>query len=99
MTLGELERATASRVKMEKRRAQEKATYDNILADLKGKSIARIYNSANRMPDISEVYPTLFDGKKVEAKRQEQRAKLSAARFKQFAQSFNQNFNKEVAKD
>lgn len=99
MTIAELERATTSRARMEKRRAQETATYDYILADLIGKSVSRIYNSSNHMPDISEAYPTLFDSQEIEEKKQEQKAKLSALRFKQFAQSFNQNFNKEVAKD
>lgn len=99
MTIAELERATASKVRTQKQQAQERATYDYILADLIGKSVARIYNSANHMPDISQVYPTLFDSQALEEKRQEQKAKLSAARFKQFAQSFNQNFSKEVAKD
>lgn len=99
MTIAELERATASKVRMQKQRAQEQATYDYILADLVGKSVSRIYNSANHMPDISEAYPSLFDSQEIEQKKQEQKAKLSAARFKQFAQSFNQNFNKEVAKD
>lgn len=99
MTIAELERATLSRARVVKREAQEKATYDYILADVIGKSIARIYNSANHMPDIGQVYPTLFDSQEIEEKRQEQRAKLSALRFKQFAQSFNQNFSKEVAKD
>lgn len=99
MTIAELERVTASKVRVRQREAQEKATYDYILADVIGKSIARIYSSSNHMPDISEVYPTLFDSQEIEQKKQEQKAKLSALRFKQFAQSFNQNFSKEVAKD
>ena len=43
--------------------AQEKATYDYILADLIGKSVSRLYSSSNTMPDIAEVYPSLFDSK------------------------------------
>lgn len=51
------------------------------------------------MPDISEVFPTLFDSEEAKQRKQEKKAELSALRFKQFAQSFNQKFNKEVAKD
>ena len=98
MTIAELQRAFASYARREKQRAQEKATLDYTLADLIGRSIARVYNSANHMPDISEVYPTLFDSQELAEKRQEKQAELSALRFKQFADSFNRKFNKEVAK-
>ena len=93
MTIAELERASASRTRIEKIRAQERATYDYLLADLIGKSVARIYNSANHMPAISEVYPSLFDSQEIENKKQERKAELSALRFKQFAYSFNQKFS------
>lgn len=98
MTIAELERALASRRRVLKRDAQERASYDYILADLIGKSIARIYSSANNMPEISAAYPTLFNSKEIEEKKQAQKAELSAIRFKQFAQSYNTRF-KEVAKD
>lgn len=84
---------------MEQQRAQEKATFDYTLAELIGRSVARIYNSANHMPEISEVYPTLFDSQELLERRQEKQAELSALRFKQFAQSYNQKFRKEVAED
>lgn len=61
MTIAELERAIDSKKRVQKQQAQEKANYDYILADLIGRSISRIYNSSNKMPDISAVYPTLFD--------------------------------------
>lgn len=98
MTIAELERAFASKMRIDKQRAQEQATYDYVLADLIGRSIARIYNSANHMPDISEVYPTLFDSQEIAEKKQEKKAELSVLRFKQFAQSHNKKFE-EVAKD
>ena len=92
MTIAELERFFASKQRMEKLRAQEKATYDYTLAELIGRSIARIYNSANHMPEISDVYPTLFDSEQIQAQKAEKQAELSALRFKQFAQSYNQKF-------
>lgn len=97
MTLAELERALASKRRMIKAQAQEKASFDYLLADLIGKSVARIHSSANHMPEISEVYPSLFDSKEIQEKRQAQKAELSALRFKLFAKSYNDRF-KEAAK-
>lgn len=99
MTIGELDRAIRAKAKLIKLEAQEKATYDYILADLIGKSISRIYSSSNTLPDIAEVYPTLFDSKEIKEKRKEKQAELSAIRFKLFANSFNSKFNKEGAKE
>ena len=94
MTLSELTRAIESKKRVDKVRLQEKANFHYILANLIGKSISRIYSSSNKMPDISEVYPTLFDSKEIEEKKQENKNKLSALRFKQFADSFNSKFKK-----
>ena len=97
MTLAELERAFASKRRVMKQQAQEKASYDYILADLIGRSIGRLYSSSTTIPDISAVYPTLFDSQEVEEKRAEKNAELSALRFRQFANSFNKRFKKEGA--
>ena len=97
MTLAELDRAMASKRRMLKAQAQEKASFDYILADLIGKSVARIYSSTNTIPEISEVYPSLFDSQEIQEKKQEQKAELSALRFKLFAKSYNDRF-KEAAK-
>lgn len=97
MTIGEVERAIKSKRKLQKAKAQEQATYDYILAELIGRSVARIYNSSNKMPEIAEVYPNLFDSAEIEERKQAKKAELSALRFKQFANSYNQRF-KEVAK-
>ena len=96
MTIAELQRAFESKKRVEKLRATEKASFDYILADLIGKSIGRLLSSANSMPDISEVYPTLFDSKEIAEKKQENKDKLSALRFIQFAQSFNNKFKSKV---
>ena len=99
MTLAELERAFASKKRMQKFEAQERAGFDYILADLIGRSIARVYNSSNKLPDIQEAYPTLFDSKQVEQQKAAKKAELSALRFKQFAQSFNKRFTGGAKKD
>ena len=98
MTIAEIDRAIASRQRQQKQQAQEKATFDYILADLIGRSIGRIYSSSTRIPDISEAYPSLFDSKEVEDSRAARKAELSALRFKQFADSFNKKFNKGGSK-
>lgn len=97
MTLAEIGRAIESAKRMEKKRAQEKASFDYILADLIGRSIARIHSSSNNMPRIDEVYPSLFEHEEIEEKLQEKKDELSALRFKQFTESFNKRF-KEVGK-
>lgn len=97
MTIGELERAIESKQRVEKTRAQEKATYDYILADLIGRSMARLYSSSARMPEISEAYPNLFSTQEIEEKRQERVDELSALRFKLFAEAYNKK-SKEAAK-
>ena len=99
MTIAELERLIESKKRIQKREQQDKASFDYILADLVGRSIARIYSSSARMPEISAAYPTLFDSKEIQEKKQEKKNELSALRFKQFAQAYNKKFNKEVGKD
>ena len=89
MTIGELMRQIESKQRIRKLEAQEKAAHDYILADMVGRSIARLYNSSNKMPSIAEAYPTLFDKEEIEEKKQEQQAELFAIRLKQFAASHN----------
>ena len=95
MTLAELSRAIASKKRLMKVQAQERASFDYILADLIGRSIGRIYSSSTKIPSLAEVYPSLFDAQEIEEKRAVKKAELSALRFKQFADSFNKKFNEE----
>lgn len=98
MTLAELIRAMESKKRTYKEKAQERASFDYILADLIGRSIARIYSSSNTIPTLAEVYPSLFDSKEIEEQRAKKKTELSALRFRQFADTFNKKF-KEVAKE
>ena len=99
MTLAELNRAVESNKRLQKAQAQEKAYYDYILGDLIGRSIARIHSSSNHYPAVHEAYPALFDAEVVEESIQEKKDELSVLRFKQFAQSYNAKYNKEVGKN
>lgn len=99
MTIAELERTIESKKRIKKEQDKEKAIFDYLLANLIGKSVARIYNSSNQYPGIEEAYPMFFDSEEIQEQKAQKRAELSALRFKQFATSFNSKFNKEEAKD
>ena len=98
MTLAEVIRAIESKKRQQKLQAQERASYDYILADLIGRSVSRIYSNSTRLPQIYEVYPTLFDGVEMEEQKQQKQMEISAIRFKLFAQSYNKKHTTEVAK-
>lgn len=68
---------------------------DYTLADMIGRSVARIYNSSNTLPNIEEVYPTVFDKEELERKRQERAAEISRIKFIQFVNNLNQNFKED----
>lgn len=92
MTLAELTRAAESYSRTKKNEAKEKAIYDYILADLIGRSVARLHSNDASMPTISECYPSLFQKEEDLEKRQALQDELSALRLKQFADSFNKRF-------
>lgn len=85
MSIAEIERAIQAKKKAE----QRKASFDYVLADLIGRSVARAYNSENTMPTLAEAYPTLFDRQEEENALQQAQDELSVLRFKQFANSLN----------
>lgn len=92
MTLAELDRALESKKRVLRVEARERATFDYILADLIGRSVARVYSSSNKLPEIAEVYPTIFDSEEINQKKAEKQAELSILRFKQFANAYNKRF-------
>lgn len=98
MTFAELTRLFESKARTLKIQEQQKASFDYILADLIGRSISRLYNSSNKMPTMSDVYPNLFSKEEEAEKIQKKKEELSILRFKQFAQSYNSRF-KEVGKE
>lgn len=86
MTIAEVKRAVEAKQKVEKLELKQKAIYDYKLANL----IA--IGFANKLPDIWEMYPTLFDSEEEIQKREQKQAELSALRFINFAESFNKRF-------
>lgn len=99
MTLAEFDRFISSKRRVQEREAKERASYDYILGDLIGRSLARVYHSSNKYPEIYEVYPTLFKQEQIEEQRQERQNELSAQRFMAFAESFNKKFAEKEGKD
>ena len=104
MTLAELTRWFTAKRKMKQLEMQERAVMDYKLADLIGQSMARLYSSSAKLPDIKEYYDFVFDEEdreKIKEQQEQRKAELSAIRFKQFADSFNKRFTpkEEVAND
>lgn len=98
MTIAEIRRAIESKKRIQKLEAQERASYDYILGDLIGRSVARIYSNSAKYPEIHEMYPAIFDVEEIEESKRQNRMKLSAERMKQFAQSYNKRFKNKGAK-
>lgn len=102
MTFAEIHREVDSKIRIKKLETKERATYDYILAQLITKGVSKVLGDKSSYPSLEEAYPGVFDDVVAEkqAKIKEQKMNLSALRFKQFAQSYNNNFkNKEVAND
>lgn len=68
---------------------QNQAYFDYTLADLIGRSVARVYSSTAKIPPIYEAYPNLYDKETFQKQEEAQKAKLFEIRFKLFAESFN----------
>ena len=101
MTPAEVRRAIESRNRQVKIETQERATFDYLLANLIVKGFSITMGGKGSYPTIQEAYPTIFDdiNQKQEEKIQEKKEELSAIRFRQFAESFNDRFKKEVSKE
>ena len=97
MTVGEVIRYIEARKEIEKRQAQEKASYDYLQATLISKGFAIAMGSKDTFPTIEEVYVGLFDDMREEKIRQH-KMELSAIRFKNFMQSHNKKYE-EVQTD
>lgn len=96
MTIAEIDRAVKSKMRVKKVEAQERATYDYILAGLITRGMSIVMGSKQEFPSLEETYSNLFEdetkSKEEEIKKQQQKDNLSTLRFLQFAQSYNQRF-------
>ena len=98
MTIGEVVRYIKAQEKIAKNKTQERASYDYILANLICRGFSIAFGSKESYPTIDEVYPELFKEIREEQKEKikERKMELSALRFRQFAQSYNDRRSKEV---
>ena len=99
MTPGEITRAIKSKNRVREVEAQEKASFDYVLASLIVKGVGITLSGKGTFPTLEEAYPEVFASviKARQEEIQKQKMNLSALRFKQFAQSYNSKF-KEVSK-
>ena len=96
MTWAELDRYFESYQRKRRNEERRKASYDYILADLIGRSNARVHSSKNKLPAIYEAYPNLFSKEEIEQKAEEKRIATFAAKLKQFATTHNAKINEEA---
>jgi hypothetical protein len=101
MTLREVERAIASKIRVRKLEAQEKATYDYIHATLIIKGVGIALGSKDDFPTVEQTYPGIFEdlAEQKQDELQQKRDELSALRFRQFAQSYNKRFEEVPIKN
>ena len=99
MTIAELGRAVESRNRVKLNKVREQAIMDYKLADMIGRSVGRIYSNSAKLPELANMYPTLFDSDELQETQQENKDKASVLRFKQFASSFNKKYSKEVSNE
>lgn len=98
MTLAELIRAMEAAKRRELAEQRRRAVYDYRLADLMGRSIARLYSKSAAMPELSEAYPQLFDDEQLAEAKAEREAERFAAQLRAFAAAHNARI-KEVEND
>ena len=101
MTPAEVGRAIQSRNRVKRIVEQERAGYDYILAHLISKGVSIVLGDKQPFPSLREAYPGLFEDTAITAEEEikQQKMTLSALRFKQFAQSYNENFYKGGAQE
>lgn len=99
MTLAELDRAIASKQRLMKLEAKERAIFDYTLAIMIANGVGSAISGGEGIPDIYEMYPGVFSEEIEEAKAKKQKKidELSALRFIQYANFHNDKMNKEVA--
>ena len=91
MSIGEVVRYIQAQDRISKVRNQERASYDYILANLIVRGVGITLGSKDHFPTIEDAYPSLFEEIREEQKQkiESKKMELSALRFKQFAQSYN----------
>lgn len=95
MTIAEINRAMASRVRINKNNIKERACLDYVLAQLITKGVGIAFGAKDSFPSFNEVYNPLLETEEHnnnKNKLQEAKDELSSLRLKMFAQSFNKRY-------
>lgn len=92
MTIAEVLRVRAAFVRKIERERKDKAYLDYIQAQLIGVSIGSLLSKGAEFPTLHQAYPELFAD---DTSQPQDKTKISAQRFIQFANQFNSKF-KEV---
>lgn len=92
MTPAEVVRSVNSKIKIQKVKSQERASYDYIQAQLIIKGVGIMLGNKDTMPTLAQAYPTIFEDEAAMEAKQQQQTNLSTLRFLQFAQSHNAHF-------
>lgn len=74
---------------------RKRALYDYKLADLIGRSMARLYSKTAALPELSEAYPQLFDEGQLAEAKAEREAERFAAQLRAFAAAHNDRLEVE----
>ena len=90
MTLREVIRAVEAKQKVEKLELKQRAIFDYKHAQLIS------IGFANKLPEIWDMYPTLFNSEEEKQKREQKQAELSVLRFINFAESHNKKFTEDT---
>lgn len=90
MTYSEVKRAIRTKQKVETIELRQRAIFDYKHAQLVS------IGFANKLPEIWDMYPTLFDGEEEMQKRAQRQAELSVLRFINFAESHNKKFTEDT---
>ena len=100
MTPAEINRAIASKKRVEKIKQQEKAALDYIQAGLISKGVLQAFAKGINIPKLTEAYSSLFDEKDKEAAEQQleaQKENIFAIKLKQYAQAHNDKLRQQEA--
>lgn len=89
MTIAELVRQIESIKRTKLEEAKERAYFDYNLGNLMGHSMARLFSSSAQYPSMADAYPSLFITEEVKQEMITKQDELSAARFRQFAEAYN----------
>lgn len=89
MTLAEIDRAIESKQRVLTLNQKQQASFIYTLADLIGFSVARIHNSNNKMPPISEVFPQYFNSEEEQERIEKNKIERFKAQLMQFSNSHN----------